>query len=100
MQNSNNNSDDDFLAWIVGLIALVIFGPGILASAVPKVQTWLVETHVLVTDEVIIPIGTGAGLDLARIAIAAGALVLAGTLTVFIIRTRLRRAAAERRVRA
>lgn len=99
MQNSTN-SDDDFLAWIVGLIAVTIFGPGLLASVVPKVQTWLVDAHVLVTDKVLIPIGTGAGLDLARIAIAAGALALAATLTVFIVRARLRRAAAERRVRA
>ncbi|MBO9041455.1 MULTISPECIES: hypothetical protein [Curtobacterium] len=107
MQNSNN-SDDSFVAWMVGLGALVLFGPGILASTVPKVQAWLIGKHILVTKGVIIPIGSGAGLDLIRIVIGVGALILIGTLAAFIIRAyvrarvraRLRRLAASQGVRA
>lgn len=107
MQNSSN-SDDSLLAWLVGLGALMLFGPGILASTVPKVQAWLIGRHILVAKGVIIPIGSGAGLDLIRIVIGVGALILIGTVAGLLIRAyvrarvraRLRRLAASQGVRA
>lgn len=62
--NSSGGSDDDFITWIVGAIAVIVIGPGLLAKFVPAAQHALVNAHVLVTTGILIPIGSGAGLDL------------------------------------
>lgn len=93
------NSNDDMWTWFAGIIAAVVIGPTLLASAVPTAQAWLVRVHVLATEGVLIPVGTGAGLDLARIAIAAGALLLVALIVVLLVRGRVR-AAQDKRSRA
>lgn len=95
MQNSN----DDIWTWFAGIIAVVLIGPALLASAVPTAQTWLIKAHVLATERVLIPVGTGAGLDLPRIAVAAGAFVLVALIVVLVVRSRVR-AAQEKPSRA
>lgn len=95
MQNSN----DDIWTWFAGILAAVLIGPALLASAVPTAQTWLIKAHVLATEGVLIPVGTGAGLDLPRIAVAAGAFALVILIVVLVIRSRVR-AAQEKRSRA
>lgn len=95
MQNSN----DEMWTWFAGIIAAVVIGPTLLASAVPTAQAWLVRVHVLATEGVLIPVGTGAGLDLARIAIAAGALLLVALIVALLVRGRVR-AAQDKRSRA
>lgn len=95
MQNSN----DDIWTWFAGILAVVLIGPALLASAVPAAQTWLVKAHVLATEGVLIPVGTGAGLDLPRIAVVAGAFVLVILIVALVIRSRVR-AAQEKRSRA
>jgi len=93
------NSNDDIWTWFAGIIAAVLIGPALLAAAVPTAQTWLVKAHVLATEGVLIPVGTGAGLDLPRIAVVAGAFVLLVLIVVLVVRSRVR-AAQEKRGRA
>lgn len=95
MQNSN----DDIWTWFAGIIAAALIGPALLASAVPTAQTWLIKAHVLATQGVLIPVGTGAGLDLPRIAIVAGAAVLVILIVTLVVRSRVR-ASQEKRSRA
>lgn len=83
------NDDDETLWLIIAGILLLIFAPGILGSMFTPVQAWLVEAHVLVRQGVMIPIGTGSGLDLTRVLIVTGVLLLAGALAVVAIRQQL-----------
>lgn len=75
------NTDDDRTMLILTLpIIAFLLGPGLLAAFLPDVRGALIEAHVLVEDNVIIPIAAGAGLDLARIVIICGLLVALLTL--------------------
>lgn len=75
------NTDDDRTMLIITLpILAFLLGPGILASFLPDVRTTLLQAHLLVDENVLIPIADGIGLDLARALILAG--VLLGLLTL------------------
>jgi len=75
------NTDDDRTMLILTLpILLFLLGPGILASFLPDVRGALLQAHLLVDENVLIPIADGIGLDLARVVILAGLLV--GLLTL------------------
>ena len=75
------NTDDDRTMLIITLpILAFLLGPGILASFLPDVRTALLQAHLLVDENVLIPIADGIGLDLARVVILAGLLV--GLLTL------------------
>jgi hypothetical protein len=76
MPNSPGNLDDDTITLVLllaGVGGLGLFSAG---SLLKPVRTWMVEHQVLATDGVIVPIGEGAGLDVWRLAIAAGAVVV------------------------
>jgi hypothetical protein len=88
--NSNGGSDDDFITWIIGIIAVIVIGPSLLAKFVPAAQQALVHAHVLVTGGVVIPIGSGAGLDLPRVLLGVGVAALLALLVYVAIRRRLR----------
>ena len=75
----NESSKDSFLL----LILAVIVGPPVLINLLKPVQAFLVQNKVLVTENVLVPIGAGSGLDITRTVIAAcilGALLLVGSL--------------------
>lgn len=90
-------SDDT--VWLV-LIAAIL-GPAMLvglgANVLAPVRTWLVERQILTTDAVLVPIGEGAGLDLARIVLVAAVLALLVTLVVLVAVRRHRRLEVESR---
>lgn len=89
---SSTTSDDDTLALLL-LAYLVLPVLGGLVAKVPAVQDWAVDKGLLVpADEAlwVLPIGT-AGLDLARIAIIGGVVVLMLAGFVLAIRARIRR---------
>lgn len=88
--NSSGGSNDDFITWIVGTIAVIMIGPGLLAKFVPAAQHALVNAQVLVTTGVLIPIGSGAGLDLPRVLLGLGIVALVALLVYVAIRRRLR----------
>lgn len=88
--NSSGGSDDDFITWIVGIIAVALIGPGLLAKFVPAAQHALIQAHVLVTTSILIPIGTGSGLDLARVLVVIGLVALAALLIYVSVRRHLR----------
>jgi hypothetical protein len=72
----NNSDDDEILTFFVVIAAAALLGPMLLAhfsaAAIEKLISW----HVIVDHGVLIPIGGGAGLDLARTGIAAGIFLL------------------------
>lgn len=85
-------SDDSFVLLVIGTIALMLFGPPLAAKLVPQVGAFLTEVHVFTTESVILPIASDAGLDLARILVAVGLLLLLAITAVWASR----RAAAAR----
>lgn len=75
------NADDDRTMLILTLpILFLLLGPGILASFLPDVRALLLEAHLLVDENVVIPIADGVGLDAARIVILCGLLIALLTL--------------------
>ena len=75
------NTDDDRTMLILTLpILLLLLGPGLLASFLPDVRALLLEAHLLVDENVVIPIAAGVGLDAARIVILCGLLIALLTL--------------------
>ena len=75
------NTDDDRTMLILTLpILLLLLGPGLLASFLPDVRALLLEAHLLVDENVVIPIADGVGLDAARIVILCGLLIALLTL--------------------
>lgn len=90
------NDDDDFLTFIVLIGVAAVFGPALAAHFIPTFAETLVHWHLLVTDGVLIPVAAGAGLDLARVVIAAGILVSLALVAV----VAASRAAARRKARA
>ena len=75
------NTDDDRTMLILTLpILFLLLGPGLLASFLPDVRALLLEAHLLVDENVVIPIADGVGLDAARIVILCGLLIALLTL--------------------
>ncbi|WP_435740110.1 hypothetical protein [Clavibacter nebraskensis] len=81
------------MTWLTVGGAAVLFGPTLLATLLPEVQHALVSHGVLVDHDVLVPIGTGTGLDMARVVLVAGAITLLVLLTIATIRHRAARAA-------
>lgn len=79
-----NTKDDE----LVLVLAAIIFGPVLLAGFFKPVQEALVSWHVLTTENVLIPIGEGAGIDLARLVIAISVIGALALLTVLAFRRR------------
>ncbi len=88
MAQTNNNDTDDLLLWLIGIPLAAVLLPTILGNLLPPVQAALVGWHVLVADNVLVPIGAGTGLDLGRCLIAAALVAIAISLLVLIIRRR------------
>lgn len=81
-------NDTDTLIYI---LAGMIFVPPLLAKFIPGVRNMLVDWHILVTDNVLIPLHDGVGLDLPRVLIVlcvVGAIV---SLIVLLLRSRAAR---------
>lgn len=75
------NTDDDRTMLILTLpILFLLLGPGLLASFLPDVRALLLEAHLLVDKDVVVPIADGVGLDAARIVILCGLLIALLTL--------------------
>ncbi|WP_345188996.1 hypothetical protein [Microbacterium panaciterrae] len=89
-----NEKDTDAL--LVILVALLA-GPALLASVFKPVQKMLINWKILVTDNVLIPIGDGAGLDLPRIIIAVCVLVAIVLLGAMLVRRTVERRALARK---
>ncbi len=58
---------------------------------------WLIEVNVLVRDSILVPIGPEAGLDLVRMVVCCGVLVLLGLGGYFLARSRFDRAHTPKR---
>ena len=86
--------DDDAIALLV--LAVFLGGPliAMLAGAGDGIATWLTEHRVLTRNGVLVELAGGAGLDLARLAIAAGVLL---ALLAWAVRIVQRRRVDERR---
>lgn len=95
----NRSSDDDWitLAFVgVGLF-MVMGASGILAALSDSTRLWLVEHHVLATDNVLIPLGHGAGLDLLRLVLIAAVIIFLVAAVIFIANARSRAREAKER---
>lgn len=84
-----NSDDDDFITFMAIGAFLIVFGPTLLARFAPWARDLLVRRHVLVDHDVLIPIASGAGLDLARVLIAAGIVLVGVLLIVWTIKRKL-----------
>lgn len=75
------NTDDDRTMLILTLpILVLLLGPGLLASFLPDVRALLLQAHLLVDENVVIPIADGIGLDAGRLVILGGLLIAMLTL--------------------
>ncbi len=93
-ENRNSELSDDTLTLIlIGTFALMLLGPTLAARFIPQAASFLVDVHVLTTENVMLPLADAAGLDLGRLVIAAGALLLLLALVVFTVRRAAARAA-------
>jgi hypothetical protein len=92
----NESRDDEFITFVIVVLAAVTFGPALLARFLPCVRDQLVAWHVLATDQVLLPIAGGAGLDLGRLAIAVGLISLLLVLGGLRLRQTLRQRRARR----
>lgn len=88
------NSDDDVLTFLLLVGGAALVGPALLAQFVPTVAAWFVETGILTTKGVVIPIGD-AGLDLGRIIVLAALVLLLLLGVVVLVRARARRQSTE-----
>ena len=68
--------DDEVLMILLAPFLVVFFGPAIAAAIFPEVRSFLLDWHILTTDNVMFPLVDGAGLDLARVLAAASVLAL------------------------
>lgn len=78
-------NDTDILIYI---LCGMIFLPPMLAKLVPGVRDSLVQWHILVTDNVLVPLHDGVGLDLPRVLIAICILGVLVSLIVLLFRGR------------
>lgn len=86
MANMNNDGEDGFLLLLIGA-GILMLTPFSLTLA--PVRAWAIANSVLVTgDAVLVPIWDGAGLDIWRIAIAAGIVIAAIAMIVAGIRAK------------
>lgn len=93
-ENRNSELSDDTLTLVlIGAFALMLFGPTLAARLIPQAASFLVDVHVLTTENVILPLSDAAGLDLGRLVIAAGGLLLLLALVVFAVRRAAARSA-------
>ena len=86
--DNTNTGGGDFSTWLLGAGAIVLLGPGLLARFVPAAQQYLLDLSILTSDELVITIAPGIGLDLARVVIAAG---IAGLILLITVTTLIRR---------
>ena len=93
---TSNNDNDDFVTWLLVCFVVIVFGPGLLASFLPAATQLLVKMHILVTSEILIPIGT-AGLDLPRVLILAGAALIVALVAILAVRRRISARSNDRR---
>lgn len=90
MSQTNTTTDDDTL-WLIfiGAFALSAFP---VATLFAPVRGWMIDTGILIVGEdVLIPIVDGAGLDIWRIAIIAGVMLVGLMLLFLSISARVRR---------
>ena len=93
-ENRNSELSDDTLTLVlIGAFSLMLFGPTLAARLIPQAASFLVDVHVLTTDNVILPLSDAAGLDLGRMVIAAGGVLLLLALVVFAVRRAAARSA-------
>lgn len=93
-ENRNSELSDDTLTLVlIGAFSLMLFGPTLAARLIPQAASFLVDVHVLTTENVILPLSDAAGLDLGRLVIAAGAVLLLLALVVFAVRRAAARSA-------
>lgn len=94
-QNSSGHSMDDDSFWLFIFVCVVVAfgGLGFLAAKLKPVQDWLVAHLILASgDGVMIGWGTPAvGLDISRILIAVGVVVLLLVAWIASVRRRLRK---------
>lgn len=79
---------DDSTDTLLMILVAVAVGPTLLAALFAPVRDALVQWHVLVTGDVLIPLAEGVGLDLPRVLLLAALVGLVGLLLVAIIRRR------------
>ncbi|MBS1673068.1 MAG: hypothetical protein JSS74_03795 [Actinobacteria bacterium] len=93
-ENRNSELSDDTLTLVlIGAFSLMLFGPTLAARLIPQAASFLVDVHVLTTENVILPLSDAAGLDLGRMVIAAGGVLLLLALVVFAVRRAAARSA-------
>lgn len=93
-ENRNSELSDDTLTLVlIGAFSLMLFGPTLAARLIPQAASFLVDVHVLTTENVILPLSDAAGLDLGRLVIAAGGVLLLLALVVFAVRRAAARSA-------
>lgn len=100
MNDDKEFSDETLINWGVGLVFVVLIGGAITSGAVvAPVRDWLVRYQILVTgDQVVIEFfGTGAGLDLARIILIAGVLLILVVAGIWLWRSVRAKAELEKR---
>jgi len=88
-ENTMKNNNDDFFV----ILTVILVAPLLLGAFLKPVRTFLLNTHILVDQAVLIPFGDGIGLDLPRILIAAAVLGILITLAVITYRAHARRKA-------
>lgn len=91
----SENSTDDLVLLLAGVFLAGAFVPTFGAKIFPALRGLLVDWHVLVTENVMIPVVDGAGLDFGRILIAVGLVGVAVLLAIAAFR--MRRARADRK---
>ena len=93
-ENRNSELSDDTLTLVlIGAFVLMLFGPTLAARLIPQAASFLVDVHILTTENVILPLSDAAGLDLGRLVIAAGGVLLLLALVVFAVRRAAARSA-------
>jgi len=103
-KNPASLSDDDVFWLLIGGVFLasalsVAAVAGFATSTWHRVVDWLVAHHVLVDGSralLEVPVSNGAGLDLPRLALLAGAVLVAGAVVVSSLRRSWRRRRLER----
>ncbi|MGO1629575.1 MAG: hypothetical protein ACTH07_05595 [Microbacterium sp.] len=72
----SDKEKEEIVLFFLGAFIVAVGAPALAAAFIPEVRSALLDWHILTTDDVILPIISGAGLDLARILIVVAALLL------------------------
>lgn len=83
--------------WLIALIP-ILFVTGALAPLFRTIREWLVEHHILVTENIVLPLPGGAGLDLPRTLLLAAVTALTILITVRVLIHRYKKARAARMI--